>query len=154
MDGLIGMGALPYAVHRSIVVADVEKFGDQSRMDAHRVMVREGLFRSLRRSFTRSGIAWERCRCEDCGDGALVLVPPDAPKNLLAGPLPGELAALEEHNGGCERQARIRLRAVLHAGEVRLDDHGVAGAAVNLAFRLLESGHCGRSLPDRQTFWR
>ena len=71
---------------------------------------------------------------------ALVLIPPDVPKNLLAGPLPLELAAaLEEHNAACEQQARIRLRAVLHAGEVRLDDYGAAGAAINLAFRLLES---------------
>jgi hypothetical protein len=85
-------------------------------------------------------VPWERCRCEDRGDGALVLIPPDVPKNLLAGPLPLELvAALEEHNAACEQQARIRLRAVLHAGEVRLDDYGAAGAAINLAFRLLES---------------
>ena len=68
------------------------------------------------------------------------MVPPDVPKNLLAGPLPLELtAALEKHNAACEQQARIRLRAVLHAGEVRLDDYGVAGGAINLAFRLLES---------------
>jgi hypothetical protein len=134
------MDALPYAVHRSIVVVDVEKFGDQSRTNAHQVAVRDGLFRSLRWSFTRSGVPWERCRCEDRGDGALVLIPPDVPKNLLAGPLPLELvAALEEHNAVCEQQARIRLRAVLHAGEVRLDAYGAAGAAINLAFRLLES---------------
>jgi tetratricopeptide (TPR) repeat protein len=140
VNGLIGMGALPYAVHRSIVVVDVEKFGDQSRTNAHQVAVRDGLFRSLRWSFTRSGVPWERCRCEDRGDGALVLIPPDVPKNLLAGPLPAELAAvLEKHNAVCEQQARIRLRAVLHAGEVRLDDYGATGAAVNLAFRLLES---------------
>jgi hypothetical protein len=140
MNGRIGMGALPYAVHRSIVVVDVEKFGDQSRTNAHQVAVRDGLFRSLRWSFSRSGVPWGRCRCEDRGDGALILVPPDVPKNLLAGPLPLEMAAaLEEHNAACEQQARIRLRAVLHAGEVRIDDYGVAGAAINLAFRLLES---------------
>lgn len=140
MNGRIGMSALPYAVHRSIFVVDVEKFGDQSRTNAHQVAVRDGLFRSLRWSFTRSGVPWERCRCEDRGDGALLLIPPDVPKNLLAAPLPLELAAaLEEHNAACEQQARIRLRAVLHAGEVRLDDYGAAGAAINLAFRLLES---------------
>ncbi|RAY15926.1 hypothetical protein DPM19_09245 [Actinomadura craniellae] len=35
--------------------------------------------------------------------------------------------------------ARIRLRAALHIGEVHSDDHGIAGAAVNHAFRLLEA---------------
>jgi len=69
VNGLIGMDALPYAVHRSIFVVDVEKFGDQSRTNAHQVAVRDGLFRSLRWSFTRSGVPWERCRREDCGDG-------------------------------------------------------------------------------------
>ena len=49
-------------------------------------------------------------------------------------------AALAEHNAACDQEARIRLRAVMHAGEVRLDDHGATGTAVNLAFRLLESG--------------
>lgn len=121
-------------------MVDVEKFGDQSRTNAHQIAIRDGLFRSLRWSFARSGIPWERCRCEDRGDGALVLIPPDVPKNLLAGPLPVELVtALQEHNATCAQQARIRLRAVLHAGEVRFDDYGAASAAINLAFRLLES---------------
>lgn len=152
------MGALPFAVHRSLFLVDVEKFGDQSRTNAHQVAVRDGLFRSLRWSFARSGVPWERCRCEDRGDGALVLIPPDVPKNLLAGPLPLELvAALEKHNAACEFQARMRLRAVLHAGEVHLDEYGAAGAAIYLAFRLLESAALRSVLagsPDALTFSR
>jgi hypothetical protein len=34
---------------------------------------------------------------------------------------------------------QIRLRMALHAGEVYYDEHGVTGAAINLAFRLLDA---------------
>jgi class 3 adenylate cyclase len=34
---------------------------------------------------------------------------------------------------------RIRLRLAVHAGEISYDDHGVAGTAVNLTFRLVEA---------------
>ena len=59
--GLVTMGALPYAVHRTIFVVDVEKFGDRSRTGPDQVAVRDGLYRALRRSFDRSGVPWESC---------------------------------------------------------------------------------------------
>ena len=37
-------------------------------------------------------------------------------------------------------EAQIRLRMVIHAGEIVQDEYGVAGTALNLAFRLLEAG--------------
>jgi tetratricopeptide (TPR) repeat protein len=136
----MGMGSLPYAVHRTILAVDVEKFGDPSRTNVHQVSVRKGLYGALHRSFACSGIPWNACHAEDRGDGALILIPPQVPKNLLAAAVPAELAAaLAEHNATAARQARIRLRAVVHAGEVRLDDYGAAGASIIMAFRLLES---------------
>ena len=70
--------------------------------------------------------------------GVLVLIPPDVPKGLLVVQLPREIAAaLWEHNEACPREARIRLRVAVHAGEIQHDDHGVTGAAINLTFRLL-----------------
>jgi hypothetical protein len=134
------MGALPYAVHRTVFVVDVEKFGDRSRTGPHQVAVRDGLYRALRRSFDRSGVSWEDCHREDRGDGVLILIPPQVPKDLLATLVPVHLAAaLAEHNAACSQEARIRLRAALHAGEVRLDAYGATGTALILAFRLLES---------------
>lgn len=134
------MGALPYAVHRTIFVVDVEKFGDRSRTGPQQVAVRDGLYRALRRSFDRSGMPWEDCHREDRGDGALILIPPQVPKDLLATLVPVHLAAaLAEHNEACSQEARIRLRAAVHAGEVHLDDYGATGTALTLAFRLLES---------------
>jgi hypothetical protein len=48
-------------------------------------------------------------------------------------------AALAEHNGAHDAEAQIRLRLVIHAGEIVQDEYGVAGAALNLAFRLLDA---------------
>ncbi len=145
----MAMGASPYAMHRTILVVDVEKFGDRSRTNSHQISVREGLYGSLRRSFAGSGVSWDDCHCEDRGDGALVLIPPQVPKNLLVTAVPVDLvAALSEHNASCAQQARIRLRAVVHAGEVRFDDYGVAGASINLAFRLLESATLRHALAE------
>ena len=89
------------AVHRAIVVVDVEGFGDRRRTNAHQVAVRDGLYRVMRDAFGRAGISWGDCGREDRGDGVLVLVPAEVPKGLLAESLPSALAAgLRAHNGG------------------------------------------------------
>jgi tetratricopeptide (TPR) repeat protein len=134
------MSALSPAVHRAIVCADVEGFGDRGRTNPDQVAVRDGLYRALQLAFTRSGLRWEDCYHEDRGDGVLVLVPPEVPKAVLVADFPGEMAAaLGAHNKAHAQEARIRLRLAVHAGEVCHDEHGVAGAAINFAFRLLEA---------------
>ena len=129
------------AVHRTIVVVDVEGFGDHRRTNRDQVAIRDGLYRALRDAFGRAGIAWDDCRHEDRGDGVFVLVPAEVPKGLLPEALPSALVtALRAHNGAHPGPERIRLRMALHAGEVHYDEHGVTAAAVNLAFRLLDAG--------------
>jgi tetratricopeptide (TPR) repeat protein len=129
------------AVHRTIVIVDVEGFGDHHRTDVDQVAVRAVLYCALREAFGRAGISWEDCRHEDRGDGLFVLVPAEVPKGLLVEKVPLALAAdLRAHNDTHPGQQRIRLRMALHAGEVRYDEHGVTGASVNLAFRLLDAG--------------
>ena len=129
------------AVHRTVVVVDVERFGDKRRTNAHQVAIRAGLYRVMRQAFGRAGISWDGCGHEDRGDGVLVLVPAEVPKGLLAESLPSALvAALRAHNGTHPGLERIRLRMALHAGEVQYDEHGVTAASVNLAFRLVEAG--------------
>jgi class 3 adenylate cyclase len=128
----------PPAVHRSIVCVDVEKFTDPHRTHPHQLAVRRGLYDAVRDAFARSRVPWHSCYHEDRGDGMLVLVPPEVPKEVLVTTVPRELArALAAHNRAQPSQARIRLRLAVHAGEVHLDDFGVTGAAVNSAFRLL-----------------
>jgi tetratricopeptide (TPR) repeat protein len=128
------------AVHRTIVVVDVEGFGDQRRSNRDQVAVRDGLYRAMRDAFGRASIPWDDCGHEDRGDGVFVLVPAEVPKGLLVESLPSALVtALRAHNGAHPGPEQIRLRMALHAGEVRYDEHGVTAAAVNLAFRLLDA---------------
>ena len=128
------------AVHRTILVVDIEGFGNERRNDEHRLMVRQGMYGALKQAFKRVGVEWGGCYHEDRGDGVLVLAPPEEPKAIFVESLPGELVtALAEHNGTHCEQEQIRLRMALHAGEVYYDQHGVTAASVNLTFRLLEA---------------
>lgn len=128
------------AVHRAIMVVDVERFGDPARTNLNQLAVRDGLYKALTQAFGDSGILWESCVSEDRGDGALILVPPEVPKTYLVTGLPGRLAAaVSRHNARCAVPERMRLRTAIHAGEVYRDAHGVAGTAVNHTFRLAEA---------------
>src|SRR2546430_7325701 len=128
------------AVHRTIVVVDVEGFGDQRRTNPHQVAVRRGVYRVLRAALGRAGISWADCDHEDRGDGVFVLAPAQAPKSHFVDALPYELAeALRQHNYLRRAEERIRLRVAIHAGEVIYDEHGATGASINLTFRLLDA---------------
>ena len=128
------------AVHRTLVVVDVEAFGDRRRTNRHQIAVRDGLWRAAKWAFRQAGIRWACCHREDRGDGMLILAPAQVPKARFADALPRALVtALAEHNRGRCAEERIRLRMAVHAGEVTYDRHGVAGAPVNLAFRLVEA---------------
>jgi len=128
------------AVHRTILVVDVEGFGDQRRTNPHRLVVRDGMYRALQQAFGSAGIPWDACYEESCGDGVFVLIPAEVPKGPFVESMPRKLAAvLREHNATHSTGERIRLRMALHAGEVYYDEHGVTAASINLAFRLLDA---------------
>jgi len=93
----------------------------------------------VRRSST-PGIPWTPDTHEDRGDGILIVLPPEVHKSLLVELIPSALvAALTAHNRAHPDEEGIRLRMSLHAGEVRYDQHGVTGQAVNWAFRLVDA---------------
>src|SRR2546423_1125242 len=132
-----------HAVHRTIVVVDIEGFGDARRTNVHQLVVREALYRLLEQAFRRARISWSGCYREDRGDGVLLLAPPEIPKDLFVETLPAALiTGLSEHNRGHRPEERIRLRIGLHAGEGCYDDHGVTAAAITLAFRLVNARPC------------
>jgi tetratricopeptide (TPR) repeat protein len=135
------------ALHRAILGVDIEAFADRRRTNPDQIVMREGLYHCLETAFAKSDINWEDCYHEDRGDGTLILISPDIPKNLLVSRFPRELsAALRAHNEAHAAPSRIRVRVVVHAGEVHRDSHGVTGAAINVAFRLLEAGELKQAL--------
>lgn len=129
------------AVHRTILAVDIQGFGDLRRSNPNQVTLREGMYQSLELAFEVAGIPWEECGHEDRGDSVFVLVPPEVVhKAVFVETLPQALAeALRQHNDAHPPEEQIRMRMVLHAGEVNYDDHGVTAASVNLAFRLLDA---------------
>ncbi|MEC3973874.1 hypothetical protein [Amycolatopsis sp. H20-H5] len=128
------------AVHRTILVVDVEGFGHARRTIAHQLAVRKGLYQVLRRALDEVGVAWDACRHEDRGDSVFVLAPVELPKAPFVESVPAALAvAIRAHNATHVAEEQIRLRMALHAGEVAYDEHGVTAPAVNLAFRLLDA---------------
>ena len=143
------VGMLQPAVHRTIVIVDVESFSDPARTNAHHLAIREGMYQALQRSFVRARISWDNCETEDRGDGVLILVPPTVPKSRLVTSLSAHLAdMLVRHNAACPALERIRLRMALHAGEVHPDPHGFAGTSINRAFRLIEAPASRKALHD------
>lgn len=125
------------AVHRTIIAVDIEGFGNPCRNQTNHVRVRAGFYEVLRKAF---GDSWEECWRESTGDGALILAPPSLPKSWFVDHVPRALAtALHRHNTRHPVEEEIRLRMVLHAGEVIFDEIGAASPAIILASRLLDA---------------
>ena len=128
------------AVHRTIVVVDVEGFGDRRRTNQNQLAVREGLYLVVREAFRDAGMSWIDQYYEDRGDGIFVLVGPEVPKSVFVERLPYALLnALRAHNDAHQDAEQIRLRMALHAGEVNYDEHGVTSSSINFTFRLIAS---------------
>ncbi|WP_327565160.1 ATP-binding protein, partial [Actinophytocola sp.] len=128
------------AVHRTIVVLDVEGFGNRQRTNPHQVAVRDGLYRAVQQAFDNAGIPWTDCDHEDRGDGVFILAPSEMPKAPFVDTVPHTLvSALRVHNKTHPDEEHIRLRMALHAGEVSYDEYGVTATSINLAFRLLDA---------------
>jgi len=138
-------------VHRSIVAVDVE--GSTRRSNPAKGQLRRVLYDLLERALKAAGIGPRHLEeLADRGDGVLILIRPhdDVPKTVLFGRLiPALTTFLAEHNAAvAEPELRMRLRAVVHAGEVHDDGWGFYGDDIDVAFRLLEAPTVKRVLRD------
>ena len=134
-------------VHRTILAVDIERFGGQGRTDRIRAELRKALDDLLEKALAGVSISESDCHRADIGDGVLVLFSPEVSKLRLIDPfVPGLAAGLEAYNRRARVEARLRVRVVLHAGEVVADEHGYFGADLNHAFRLLDSTALRRHL--------
>ena len=135
---------------RTILLVDVEQFGNDNPTDSNRITVRDGLYQMLAKALHGAGINWDICYHEDRGDGAMILVPVSVAKILFSELLPGQLAEeLRRYNQQHPEQEQIRLRMALHAGEVFFDNNGITSNDVNTAFRLLNCCSGKRWEPPR-----
>ncbi|MFI9261620.1 hypothetical protein ACIGT4_28530 [Streptomyces sioyaensis] len=117
---------------------DVEKSG--SRRDTEQAVIRRMLYAVLHETLSAASIEPTEYRSEDRGDGVFVLIDPSVPKPaLLRALLTTTPERLVSNNRLASEGARIRLRMVVHTGEVALDDFGAVGSDVVHAFRLLDS---------------
>jgi hypothetical protein len=138
-------------VHRMILAVDLEQA--TSRNDPAKGQVRRILYELLGQALDAAGIRPKHLEpFSDRGDGVLILIRPhdDVPKAAVLGQLiPILTALLIEHNATVTRpELGMRLRAVLHAGEVHEDVKGFYGDALDTAFRLLEAPSLKRALKE------
>lgn len=131
-------------VHRSILAVDIE--GSTQRTNPVKEELREEVYRLVVEALFVAGIGSQHYDpFTDRGDGLLVLLRPadELPKPLLLSRLIPILASLlAAHNSGispADQPRILRLRAVLHAGEVHYDEKGPFGEDLDVAFRLLDA---------------
>ncbi|MGH3253342.1 MAG: hypothetical protein ACRDOI_44965 [Trebonia sp.] len=140
-------------VYRSIIAVDLE--GSTTRTNLVKGELRRVMYELLGRALDAVAITGNRLeQLTDRGDGVLVLIRAhdDVPKTVLLDKLIPLLAALlAQYNSQAAQPAlRIRLRAVLHAGEVHLDGRGCYGEAIDIAIRLLDAAPVKRALKQAQ----
>ncbi len=138
-------------VHRSIVAVDVE--GSTKRNNPAKGELRRILYELVERALLTAGIRPKHLeRLTDRGDGVLILIKPHdgIPKTRLLGKLiPMLTALLIEHNATVTRpELQLRLRTVVHAGEIHRDDRGFYGDDLDFAFRLLDAPEVKKVLKE------
>ena len=136
--------AMSLPVHRSIMAVDIE--GSTRRTNPVKEELREEVYRLVVEALYVAGIgSHHHDPLTDRGDGVLVLLRPadELPKPLLLSRLIPILASLlAAHNSGispADQPRVLRLRAVIHAGEVHYDENGPFGEDLDVAFRLLDA---------------
>jgi hypothetical protein len=136
-------------VYRLIFAVDLE--GSTKRTNPAKGELRRLMYQLMDRALAAAHIGRQHLeQTADRGDGMLILIKPhdDVPKTVLLGRLiPVLTALLAEHNAtAADMSLHMRLRAVIHAGEVHLDDWGFYGEELDVAFRLLDSLGVKRAL--------
>src|SRR6266542_245276 len=128
------------SLHRSILLIDIEGYSRPPRTNLIRGRLRESLYLLLDNAIGRLELAASQYEVKDEGDGVLVLFRPDVPKNRLLHPLITDLVqGLVSHNLTAPEREQMRLRVVVHAGELLSDEHGYFGEDLDEAFGLVNS---------------
>lgn len=121
-----------------ILVVDIEKFG--TRPNPVQTFLRGSLYALMERALDEAGIDHRGgARPVDRGDGLFLLLPGSVPKTDLVGPFITRLRiGLRAHAQTSSDAAALRLRVVLHSGEVAWDGRGWVGEDLNTACRMVD----------------
>jgi class 3 adenylate cyclase len=138
--------------HRAIVAVDIER--STIRPDAVKAGLRNKIYELFDAALAAAGIhEGYRDPFTDRGDGVLALIHPvdQAPKAVLLNQaIPAFSRFLTDYNASLSRpgetQRQLRVRVVVHAGEVHYDANGCFGEALDIAFRLLDARRLKRAL--------
>ena len=131
--------------HRAIVAVDIEQ--STSHPDTVKAELRRTLYDLFDQALRSAGIhRRHRDRFTDRGDGLLALIHPvdQVSKPVMLNRfVPALSQLLAGYNASLPRTGRphhqLRVRAVVHAGEVHYDGNGCFGEALDIAFRLLDA---------------
>jgi class 3 adenylate cyclase len=132
---------------RHMPMLGLDVAGSTKRTDIGRLRMREQMYDTLDEALRTSGLGtkWEEDRV-DRGDGAMILFKADVPKPLLLSKVVPALTHQLLSSNAYHSDIPMQLRVVVHAGEVHSDRRGYCGEALDLAFRLLNSGTLKRKL--------
>ncbi|MCS7477767.1 hypothetical protein ACFFQW_49375 [Umezawaea endophytica] len=129
-----------HPVYRVAFGVDIE--GSTTRNNMEKQKLRRVMYGALGQAFAAHGVGDADLDPPlDRGDGAIVLIRSSdrVPKTLLLESVVPEVSrVLGRHNAEFPDLA-IRLRAVLHAGEVHFDELGQSGEMLDVACRLLDA---------------
>jgi class 3 adenylate cyclase len=144
--------------YRAIVAVDIEQ--STTRPDPVKAELRRILYELFDQALRSAGIhRRHRDRFTDRGDGLLALIHPvdQAAKPVLLNrvvPAFGQLLAGYDASLTSRSHRQLRVRVVMHAGEVNYDGYGCFGEALDIAFRLLDAPGVKKALraaPDPLT---
>jgi class 3 adenylate cyclase len=140
------------AQQRTIVAVDIES--STARTNPVKAELRTRLYERFDAALRSAGInERHRDRFVDRGDGALALIHPveQAFKvPLLNRAIPALNQLLADYNASLPPLSRperqLRIRVVVHAGDVHYDVNGCFGEALDVAFRLLDAAPVKKAL--------
>jgi hypothetical protein len=143
-NGKEARGGTTLPFYRSILALDIE--GSTQRTNPIKEEHRELVYRLVMGALGMAGIDIQDCDpFTDRGDGVLILLraTDGFPKPfLLSRLIPALATLLSAHNNGIspdDKMRILRLRTVVHAGEVHRDGKGFFGEDLDIAFRLLDA---------------
>ena len=125
---------------RVIVALDIER--STSRPGPVKAELRTMLYELFDAALRTSGVsARRRDQFADRGDGLLALIDPEHQELVLSDVIHTLSLLLASYNAGLsqpgDQDRRLRVRIVVHTGNIHDDDNGCFGEALDTAFRLL-----------------